>query len=247
MRIVKRNSLAIGAVMAAGFLLVLLLIFSPLFGDGRNGLEYADDIFNQLSKGSSYFIPRVARASEKFIGTEFVVAIKLESTEQAERATILLAKAGAQAERKEATVGVTGDLGQLLARILTDADAGYRNDGPALSGRYDMGDKQVLATWWKVLKQMGKEFATEKKTAESKAAIAVMKKAIEPAYNYYGIEAKSAASMAATMIALLLFYVLYTIWWGSAIYFLFEGFGLAMRKEASKPAAAIGQSVEQSP
>jgi len=37
---------------------VLALIFSPIFGDGRNGLVYADDMFNKLSKGSSYFIPR---------------------------------------------------------------------------------------------------------------------------------------------------------------------------------------------
>ena len=45
---------------------VLALIFSPVFGDGKNGLVYADDMFNKLSKGSSYFIPKVMKSNEKF-------------------------------------------------------------------------------------------------------------------------------------------------------------------------------------
>lgn len=246
MLIANRRSFAIGVIMAVGFLLGLILIFSPTFGGGRNGLEFADDVFNKLSKGSSYFIPKVAKGSEKLVGTSFSVDIELESSEQAEHAAILLAVAGTRVERKGTTLAVAGDLGQLLAKILSDADAGYLNDGAVLSNLYGFGEKQVLATWWTVLKQMSKAFTAEKRMAQADAANAVMKKAIEPAYNYYGIEAESAGSMAATMIGLLLFYVLYTIWWGSAIYFLFEGFGLIMRKEPAKDVAVGEQALEQS-
>ena len=55
-----------GASLAVTFVGVLALIFSPVFGDGMNGLVYADDMFNKLSKGSSYFIPKVAKSNEKF-------------------------------------------------------------------------------------------------------------------------------------------------------------------------------------
>jgi len=48
----------LGGLLALSFLGVLLLIFSPVF-DGKNGLVYSDDLFNKLSKGSSYFIPKV--------------------------------------------------------------------------------------------------------------------------------------------------------------------------------------------
>jgi hypothetical protein len=36
------------------------------------------------------------------------------------------------------------------------------------------------------------------------------------------------------MTGLLLFYVMYTMWWGFAIFFLFEGFGLTMKKSKIK-------------
>lgn len=244
--IANRKSFALGCVLAAGFLLVLGVIFAPVFGNGMNGLEYADDVFNKLSKGSSYFIPKVVQGNRKVVGTRFAVVVKMPAPEQAERAAILLAGAGAEVDRRDATLSIAGDLGQLLGHILGDAEAGYRNDDAALAHRYGMAGKTVLATWWQVLRHTGKALASERKSAEADAVIAVMKKAIEPAHNYYGIEAENVASMAAIMIALLLFYVLYTIWWGSAIFFLFEGFGLMMRKAPARAAAPVLQALQKS-
>ncbi|MBF0529894.1 MAG: hypothetical protein HQK55_11615, partial [Deltaproteobacteria bacterium] len=43
-----------GASLAVSFVLALFLIFSPIFGNGMNGLEYSDALFNKLAKGSSY-------------------------------------------------------------------------------------------------------------------------------------------------------------------------------------------------
>jgi hypothetical protein len=53
----------IGALFAVTFLGVLFMIFSPVF-QGKNGLEFADESFNKLAKGSSYFIPKVAKSVE---------------------------------------------------------------------------------------------------------------------------------------------------------------------------------------
>ena len=58
----------------------------------------------------------------------------------------------------------------------------------------------------------------------------VVTKAIEPAYNFYGFEAESAEKELYLVAGLLSFYVIYTVWWGFAIFFLFEGLGLRMEK-----------------
>lgn len=236
MLIANRRSFTLGVVLSLGFVCVLGLIFSPVFGGGRNGLQYADDVFNRLSKNSSYFIPKVARSAEKQAGTAIAVDIKLESAQQAGRAATLLAGAGAVVKQDGSALHVDADLGKLLGRCLSDAEDGYRNADGTLAERYGFGARDVLAGWWKVLRQIGKALAAQKRTAEADTVVEVMRKAVEPAHNYYGVEAGDVAAVAGTMTGLLVFYIAYTIWWGSAIYYLFEGIGLMMRKEA--PAAA---------
>ena len=80
---------------------VLFLIFSPIFGDGKNGLVYSDDMFNKLSKGSSYFIPKVAKSNEKFNTTDIAMVVKLDKPEQNDQTIKILAAAGAEAQDRE--------------------------------------------------------------------------------------------------------------------------------------------------
>jgi len=61
-----------------------------------------------------------------------------------------------------------------------------------------------------------------------------MKKGIEPAYNFYKIEPQSIFDKAFTATSLLVFYVVYTIWWGFGIFYLFDGLGLSMKKAKVK-------------
>lgn len=232
MLVVDRKAFVIGLLLAASFLGVLVLIFTPIFGAGMNGLQYADDLFNRLSKGSSYFIPKVAKSVEAMSGTELNVSLRLEG-EVATRAGAMLGKSAAVVRLDGEQVRVRGDLAALLKHILRDAEDGYRNAGPALSERYGLPERKVLATWWQVLKRLDKALTQEQRLAEASLVREVLKKAIEPAYNYYGIAAERVADMAPEMAGLLLFYVLYTVWWGYAIFFLFQGCGLAMRKKAS--------------
>ncbi len=70
--------------MFISFSVVLFLIFSPLFtvgGKKVNGLVWADEMFNTLSKGSSYFIPKVTKSNEKFIGQTFSVTLKMSKAD----------------------------------------------------------------------------------------------------------------------------------------------------------------------
>jgi hypothetical protein len=47
-----------GLGLLIGFVVVLAVIFSPIF-KGHNGLEYLDNLYNSISKGSAYYIPKV--------------------------------------------------------------------------------------------------------------------------------------------------------------------------------------------
>lgn len=93
------KTMALGVVMAVGFVGVLIIIFSHAFGGGRNGLEYSDDLFNKLAKGSSYFIPELTDSLKKVQNTDLAgTTIKMENADAASRASKLLgyAKAGVQ-------------------------------------------------------------------------------------------------------------------------------------------------------
>ena len=57
---------------------------------------------------------------------------------------------------------------------------------------------------------------------------------VEAAYNFYQIEPVKVSERAGTMTGLLVFYVLYTLWWGFALMFLVEGMGLTMTKKRAK-------------
>ena len=81
-----KGHLGLGIVLAISFWIVLFLIFSPIFpktpeGAPQNGLEFADRMFNRLAKGSSYFIPKVAKSNEKFMGKMFSVTIDVSKPE----------------------------------------------------------------------------------------------------------------------------------------------------------------------
>jgi len=222
-----------GLLLAVTFLGVLFLIFQPLF-DGKNGLEFADDLFNKLSKGSSYFIPEVLKGNEKLIGTNFSVNIKLDKPDQGANAVTLLTGNGAQAAVKDGQLTMSGDLGKLLGGILRDSEEMYHNDGSKVAGRYGFQEMDAMALWWSMLTKMNKEFQKEKKLAESELIMKVLQRAIEPAYNYYGVIPEKVSGKAFTVIGLLVFYVFYTLWWGYAVFYLFDGIGLTMKKAKTK-------------
>ena len=235
-----RNSktFGIGVVLAISFFSVLALIFAPVFGDGKNGLTYADDLFNKLSKGSSYFIPKLQKGVQGYAGKPFEATVKLDKPETAALAVTLLSGAGATASADGENVTVSGDLGAVLAAALRDSDDMYRNDGAAVAARYGGAkEKAALKAWWTTFSAIDKSFKKGGKIEEAKMVSDVYKKAIETAYNYYGVEAQQVADKALLMTGLLVFYVVYTMWWGFAIFYIFDGVGLTMTKAKVKKEA----------
>lgn len=231
MAVKNKAALVKGVLLSLSFFVILVLIFMPIFGEGRNGLVFSDDMFNKLSKGSSFFIPQVRENVSPFQGTSIEVSIKLE---QPKPALTVLRKAGASVAEAQGMITIKGDLGKLMIRALDDAESMFFNDGNKVKARYGMDEKEVLVAWWNVMKVADKTLKKQKLIDESNIVSMVQKKAIEPAYNFYGIESQRVLDKAGLMTGLLVFYVVYTMWWGFAIFYLFEALGLTMKKAKIK-------------
>ncbi|MGO9021431.1 MAG: hypothetical protein ACLQVJ_24095 [Syntrophobacteraceae bacterium] len=229
-----QKTMNIGLLLGITFLGVLALIFSPVFGDGRNGLEYSDALFNKLAKGSSYFVPKLAAGLKKVEKEELAVSVKMENAEQAARAAKIFAMATPETTSQGVQLNIRGNLAKLLGAVLEDSNSMYFNKGEEVREKYGMDAKEVMATWWGALNRVVKELQKSRNTARSNVILEVMKKGVEPAYNFYKIEPQSIGEKAFTATALLLFYVLYTLWWGFAIFYLFDGVGLSMKKARVK-------------
>lgn len=232
----NKKLFGVGMFLAATFLGVLLLIFSPVFG-GKNGLQFADDSFNRLSKGSSYFIPKVAKSVEKVSGRTIQSEIKFEKPEEATLAAKIIAASGVAVSEDGLTVKISGDLGKMLQSTLQDSDAMFKNDGATVSSRYAEDEKKTMKTWWTALGKIEKNMKKEKMIDEAKVISEVIKKAVEPAYNFYKIDSQKVVDHAGMMSGLLVFYVAYTMWWGYSIFYLFDAVGLSMKKAKVKKEA----------
>lgn len=226
-----------GIALAVVFFIILSCLFAPFFEGGTNGLQFADAMFNKLAKGSSYFIPMLNKNNEQNMNTDFSLEVTLKKAQEAATAKTVFSTAGATVDVKDATVVIKGNLGKVLAAAISDSDAMYNNDGKKISDKYGIDAKEAMRSWWTVLSKLSKNFQKEVKVPESDSVNKVVKKGIEPAYNFYGVVPQQVSEKIGIMTGLLIFYVFYTILWGYAIFFFFEGIGLTMAKSKVKKEA----------
>jgi|Deesub1362A_J573_1020465.scaffolds.fasta_scaffold00044_30 hypothetical protein len=224
--IVDRRSFLKGVVLLLLFVFVLVPLFVPVF-NGQTGMQAADDLFNSLSKGSSYYIPAVAEEVDQFQGTEVGVKIKTKDATQTDIVSKLFAGAGAEVIPEADGVQVRGDLGAVLEAAVVDADELFNQQEAAILSRYGVEDaRAVLYYWHDALGQIEKALVHEGMFKESLFVKRVLKRAVEPAYNFAGITAAKVSERAGITVFLLTFYVFYTIWYGFGIMYLFEGLGI---------------------
>jgi hypothetical protein len=216
-----------GLGLLAGFAVVLAIFFSPVF-NGHNGLQYLDNLYNSISKGSAYYIPKVKEEADRFMGVQVEFTCTMNSAEQAKQTALLFKKSGANVTIADAALKVDGDLGKFLQGCLADADSMYVNDGQTVAAKYGYNERQVLYNWWQALKAAAKGLQKQKKFKEADVLDLAIKKALETSYNFYGIEPQKITERMGVVTISLLFYVVYTLWYGFAIMYMFEGLGLKL-------------------
>jgi hypothetical protein len=225
--IAKVKEFYTGFGLMIGFVIILVFFFLPLY-EGKNALDYLDNLYNTISKGSAYYIPKAKEETARFNGSVVNITLAASGPKQAEQTALLFKASGAEAIVKDAQLQVTGDLGRIFENALADAEIMYRNEGNKLVEKYGYDERLVLFNWWKAMQEMDKDLGKQKKFKEGKAAAFVQKKAIEASYNYYKIEPQQIGDRWGTVVFSLIFYVVYTLWYGFAILFMFEGWGLKL-------------------
>jgi hypothetical protein len=232
--VINKKKFTLGAALTVTFFVFLFIIHTSTIISikGKSLLHYTDEMFVSVSKGSVYFIPEMVETAEKDVGEPLDVKIKKN-----EKAALLFEKANASVELKNGELEIKGDLGEILKNVLKDADAAFKGEEKRLNDRYGYAGKEVIRQWWLSLKEIEGVYKKSKKFDEIKPLETVRIKALEPAFNFYGVEATSASHHALGISGIIVFYVAYTVWWGYAIYFLSEGVGLMMKKSKEKKEA----------
>jgi hypothetical protein len=216
-----------GFVMMVMFVVVLIIMFMPIFG-GQNFLNYMDNLYNSISKGSANFFPGVTEEAKTFTGNSIEVTFDLVSGEQAEQTADQFNQAGALVNVSGPQLKVSGDLGKILETILADAKLMYENEGEAVQARYGIEGRRVLFNWWTALAGVDKDLKKQKKFKAAKIVTTVKKRTVETAFNFYQIESQQIGDRVGMVLFSLVFYVIYTLWYGFAIMFMFEGWGLKL-------------------
>lgn len=225
----------LGVILTIGFFVILWIIFSPIFG-GKNGLQAADELFNSISKGSAYYMKDVAKKVSTLKGQEMSLTVKLPSEQLAGNVEKILVARNFNATRSKDQISVSGNIGLLLENVLEDSELMYQNKGEALKSMYGIPEKEAMYAWWNFLKGAQKVLMEQKQFAQAKIMNEVITKAVEVGYNFYGINAKNIKEKAGIVTFALVFYVIYTMWWGYSIFYLFEGLGLEMKAGKKKEA-----------
>jgi hypothetical protein len=215
------------------FLIVLVFMFLPVF-DGKNALKAADRLFNSISKGSTDFIPDLMAKKKAFEGAALDVTLNFQQQEMTDNAAKLLNASGAKTTKQETKLAVNGDLGRVLGTALSDSQAMFNNEEESLKKKYDLSGKQALYVWWNVLRQIDKDLTKQKKFKQAAFVGDVVKKGVEVGYNFFNIPGEEAKTQAGALAFAMIFYVIYTLWWGMAILFLFEGLGLQLKARAKR-------------
>ena len=218
-----------GSILLISFLVLFCVLLTPIMRDEKGnhltGLQYADNVFNELSKGSSYFIPSVREHVKTVEKVNVKVTVTMKKAELAETAVQVLTKAGMTASADGAKVSYEGNLAAMLDH----------NDAATVSARYDGTHAlKAAAAWWYVLSPSIKELQKQRLIAEAQVVDQVLRRAVEPGNNFYSVEPVKVSDHIWLMSGMLIFYVIYTLWYGFAIFELFEGVGLAMTKSKVK-------------
>lgn len=245
-----------GLFLAVTFFVVLAIMFSPYFGQdragkGMNALEASDQLFNSISKGSTNYFPALAKKAQTVQDKTYDVTLKMKDADIAGKAAKILTAAKAQVKEDGAQLKASGKVGDLLSAALADSEVLFKNQTEELGKKYGIAGtgytrsahdgvregtpgEVVVFTWSSLLGNMDKALKEQKNFAEAAVISEIVKKGTDVAYNFFGIEAQTIGTKIGVVTFSLIFYVVYTLWWGIAILFLFEGVGLQMKAGAKK-------------
>jgi hypothetical protein len=229
-----KKHFVIGLFMIIVFAAVLFCMFMPIYR-GHNALEYSDKLFNSMAKGSTYYIKGLEEKSLKYKDVTLTMKLKVTDPDKAALMTKVLSGYG-QISPNESGLTFTTNIGDILFAALEDSDAMFFNKDKQVEQKYGIPGKTVMYGWWLSARAMENSLKAQKKFKIAAQFAEVNKKAIEVGYNFFGIDSEKANEEVELLAFSLVFYVIYTLWWGMAILSMFQAFGLKMTRGSKSEA-----------
>ncbi len=219
------------------FSMILCFWLSP-WGHHRSGLERVDQLFNQLAKNSTYFIPEAVNLAPKFEGktVDFGITSRWPG-DDARMAQIIQTNLFSAVLLGDGRVRVKGDLGKMGLAASMDAGLLFKGQETDLRVKYGVNGKEAVYYWWVAFDGLTRRFIQENRSSEADYTRFLTTRVLEPAYNFAGIETRSIGENIWAVAFFLGFYLLYTLLYGFSILFLFEGFGIQATKSREKKEA----------
>lgn len=236
----NKKSFYRGLVMLLAFAVLFWAMLQPFFrsNDGKpmTALQWTDGVFNRLSKGSSWFVPEIKAAISNAGDLPVSVALAMPDAKLAQACLGLLAASGITAASYENQVlSFTGNLATLLTAAANDGGDLYHNEGGKICDCYGVENPLLVSSaWWHLLNPCIKALQKQNKPGVAALVEQVVKKAIEPGNNFYGLRVARVADNILLVCGLLAFYVFYAVWYGFAVYNLFAGLGLLGMAQAEE-------------
>lgn len=235
--IVNPGKFKIGIAGLAVFCVVLGLSLFPTI-DQKPALQWADKLFNGLAKNSANHHSEARKIAAKLTGTSIDLGIRPRDFADGPTLVKLISQNGADAMiASDGRVRIQGDLGRLAQSALADATFAFNNEERQIALKYQMPATEVLYCWWIVFDGLTRRYIQDNRGSEAGFAKLMTAKILEPAYNFRNIEPSRIADHTLPVLLLLGFYILYTIWYGFSIMFIFEGLGISAAKPGKKSEA----------
>lgn len=236
--IVRNKKKFLTGLIGLLFFLIALTFWIFPVGDHKPGLEWADNLFNQLAKNSAYYIPLVPKKAEKFRG----VTVDLSVNPRWPGADKLVAKIVTTNGISASAIGdgrvrIEGDLELLSLAASTDAALLFKGKEEVLQNKYGLSGKEVIYYWWTAFDDLIRRYVQLNRPSEAEFTKFMTTRILEPSYNFAGIESKNISENIGIVAFLLVIYIFYTVWYGFSIMYLFEGFGIGATKAAEKKEA----------
>jgi hypothetical protein len=213
--------------LLASFFVILFIIFMPIY-HGQTGLNSMDTMFNALSKGSANFLEEQRQSTLPYAEEQLDQTLTLGSPRQAAVAAALITGSGGEAEVQGNELRLRIGVQALMTSMFDDCEAMYHNNATPMETRYQLDARPAMYGWWQLLEAMQKELNKNKRFELAKVMATSQAKAVEPAYNYFGVEPRSIRSSVPVIVLALGFYVVYTVWYGFGLLYLFEGLGIKL-------------------
>lgn len=223
-----------GVAGLAVFAALFAISVRPIVHD-QSVLAWADGLFNSLAKDSVNYMEDGVRQAKRFEGTDIDLSIKARDLWDPAKVKGVIEHGGGQASvLKDGRVRIQGDLGKLGMAAVADAGLAFANKDKEMCDRHGATSCRVLYYWWTVFDGLTRRYIQNGDAKQAEFTKYMMTKVLEPAYNFRGLRARDIGQNALPATVLLVAYVVFTLWYGVSILYIFEGLGITVSASKEK-------------